>query len=159
MSHTQSVSEPSPKTVLRKCCRSTCKSYVGSDCIGIFTFHKIEAGIFIIAFFMFIICGVMFGILANQDCPDRILLLVFGGLAYCLPVTIFTVLTLVLSCMYLHKVWIAAKIESRQSMYHQRLYPELDGLEFGITRSVSSDGYAVRFYPTDEDPADPQNDL
>lgn len=160
MSYTQSVSEPSPKTVLKKCCGSTCRSYVGGDCKGIFTFHKMEAGIYLTAFIMFVICGIIFAKLAYQDCPDRKLLLVFGGLVYCLPATIFTVGTLVLGCMYLNKVWIAAKIESRQSMYHQRLYPESDGVEFGVTRSISSDGYTVRFYPQDEENQDdPHNDL
>lgn len=159
MSYTQSVSEPSPKTVLKKCCGSTCRSYVGGDCKGIFAYHKIEAGVILIAFIMFIICGIMFGKLAYQDCPDRKMLLVFGGLAYCLPVMIFIAITLVLGCMYINKVWIAAKIESRRSMYQQRLYPESDGQEFGVTRSISSDGYAVRFYPPDDDPEDPHNDL
>lgn len=151
MSYTHSVSEPSPRVVLKKCCGSTCKSYVGSDCKGILAYHKIEAFIFLIAFIMFIVCGILFGKLAYQDCPDRKLLLVFGGLVYCLPVTIFTVITLVLGCLYIHKVWIAAKIETRSSMFHQHLYPESDGLEFEVSRSLSSQGYTVQLYPPSEE--------
>ena len=154
MSYTQNVLEPSPKDVLKKCCRSTCRSYTCSDCKAILSFHKIETVIFIIMFIMFIICGVLFGKLGYQDCPDRKLLLIFGGLAYCLPVTIFVTAVIILSSMYLNKVWIAAKIEARTSMYQQHLNPGGD-VEFGITRSVSSDGYAVRLFAD----VDIENDL
>jgi hypothetical protein len=146
MSYTQSVSEPSIKATIRKCYSNTCRSYVGSDCKAIFAFHKIEVIVILAAFIMFVVCGIMFGKLAYQDCPDKNLLLIFGGLAYCLPVTIFTILVLVLGCLYCSKVWNAAKIEARTSMFMQDLNPQNDELKYGVTRSISSEGYTIKLY-------------
>lgn len=160
MSDTQSISEPSKKAILKRCCKNTCKSYVGSDCKGIYMYHKIEVILIFITVIMFIICGIMFAKLASEECPNRGLLFVFGGLAYCLPVTIFITLSVSLSFMYIRKVWIAAKIESRQSMYHQRLYPDANDVEFGITKSITNDGYTVRLYTEDGNFLEnPHNDL
>lgn len=127
MSHTTYTANYSTKAVCKQCCRSTCCLYMGSDLCYLLADHKIELFLFVFTNAWFITNTVLFAILVHSDkCASfrSDILLAFGGLALCLPATIYLVIMSVTFVMYCIKMYKASREEIRRQRYEEHY--ELD---------------------------------
>jgi len=127
MSYTTYTSNYSTKAVFKQCCRSTCYLYMGSDLCELLAHHKIELLLFVCMTAWLITNTVLFAILVNSNhCATFRLdiLLVFGGLAFCLPSTIFLVIMGTLLVLYCIKIY-RASVEEIRRINSEAVY-ELD---------------------------------
>lgn len=142
MSHTTYSSNHSTKAVCKQCCKTTCCLYIGSDLMSLLAEHKIELFLFIFITSWFITNTVLFAILVNSSYNTAFrsdILLAFGGLALCLPATIYLVIVNFMIVMYCIKIYNASVDEIRRKYYIGDAY-ELD---------VENNDPVVKIYPSE----------
>lgn len=117
MSYTTNNDNYSYKAVCKQCYKKTCCLYMGSDLCTLLAEHKIELFVCICITAWFITNTVLFTMLVNSEqCASFKLnmLLVFGGLAFCLPATIYLIIMIVSLVMYCVKIYRLTKEDMRR---------------------------------------------